>query len=331
MIIKSFELKKLDKSNINLILLYGENEGFKHSIIKDFFIKEFKGEIQRYEEDDVFTNYNEFISNLLNKSFFNDKKILILSRTSEKILKLVEEIITKDLSDVKIIINSKSLDKKSKLRSFFEKKDKCACIPFYEDDERTLNQMASSFFIKNKINISREMLNLIVDRCRGDRQNLNNELEKISSLISTKRNISTDDVIKLTNLAENYSISELIDNCLAKNTNKVNKILNENKFSGDECILILRTLLFKTKRLLELSKKNLDIKNVDKTISSFKPPIFWKDKQIVKNQIMNWRVNEVENLILSIKNKEIDVKKHASNSLYLVLDFILTTAAKTNS
>ena len=90
MIIKSFELKKLDKSNINLILLYGENEGFKHSIIKDFFIKEFKGEIQRYEEDDVFTNYNEFISNLLNKSFFNDKKILILSRTSEKILKLVE-------------------------------------------------------------------------------------------------------------------------------------------------------------------------------------------------------------------------------------------------
>tara|TARA_Y100001936_G_C15969421_1_gene610255 strand:- start:158 stop:1153 length:996 start_codon:yes stop_codon:yes gene_type:complete len=331
MIIKSFELKKLDKSNINLILLYGENEGFKHSIIKDFFIKEFKGEIQRYEEDDVFTNYNEFISNLLNKSFFNDKKILILSRTSEKILKLVEEIITKDLSDVKIIINSKSLDKKSKLRSFFEKKDKCACIPFYEDDERTLNQMASSFFIKNKINISREMLNLIVDRCRGDRQNLNNELEKISSLISTKRNISTDDVIKLTNLAENYSISELIDNCLAKNTNKVNKILNENKFSGDECILILRTLLFKTKRLLELSKKNLDIKNIDKTISSFKPPIFWKDKQIVKNQIMNWRVNEVENLILSIKNKEIDVKKHASNSLYLVLDFILTTAAKTNS
>ena len=191
--------------------------------------------------------------------------------------------------------------------------------------------MASSFFIKNKINISREMLNLIVDRCRGDRQNLNNELEKISSLISTKRNISTDDVIKLTNLAENYSISELIDNCLAKNTNKVNKILNENKFSGDECILILRTLLFKTKRLLELSKKNLDIKNIDKTISSFKPPIFWKDKQIVKNQIMNWRVNEVENLILSIKNKEIDVKKHASNSLYLVLDFILTTAAKTNS
>ena len=331
MIIKSFELRKLDKANINLILLYGENEGFKQSTIQDFFIKNFDGEIKKYEEDDIFANYNEFISSLLNKSFFNDKKLLILSRTSEKILKLIEEIIKKDLSDIKIVINSKSLDKRSKLRLFFEKKEKCACIPFYEDDERTLNQMASDFFAKNKINISREMLNLIVGRCRGDRQNLNNELEKISSLISTKKEITTDDVIKLTNLAENYSISELIDNCLAKNTNKVNKILNENKFSADECILILRTLLFKTKRLLELSKKNLDSKNIDQTILSFKPPIFWKEKKIVKDQIMNWKVNEVENLIINIKTTEINIKKHASNSLYLVLDFILTTAEKTNN
>ena len=331
MIIKSFELKKLDKTKINLILLYGENEGFKHSIIQDFFTKNFDGEVQKYEEDEVFKNYDEFLSNLLNKSFFCDKKLLVLSRTSEKILKFIEEIITKDLSDIKIVINSKSLDKKSKLRLFFEKEERCACIPFYEDDERTLSQMASSFFTKNKISISREMVNLIVDRCRGDRQNLDNELEKISSLLSTKRNITTDDVIKLTNLAENYSISELVDNCLAKNTNKVNRILNENKFSGDECILILRTLLFKTKRLLELSKKNLNSKNIDETISSFKPPIFWKEKQIVKNQIMSWKLNEVENLIVNIKNTEINVKKHASISLYLVLDFIVTTAIKANN
>ena len=70
-------------------------------------------------------------------------------------------------------------------------------------------------------------------------------------------------------------------------------------------------MLFKTKRLLELSKKNIDNKNIDLTISSFKPPIFWKDKQIVKNQIMNWKINEVENLIINIKNTEIIVKKHA--------------------
>ena len=53
-----------------------------------------------------------------------------------------------------------------------------------------------------------------------------------------------EDIIKITNLAENYSISELIDNCLAKNMNKVNRIINENKFSADECVLILRTLTF---------------------------------------------------------------------------------------
>ncbi len=330
MIIKNFELKKLENTNINLILLYGENEGFKHEIINNFFTKNFDGEIKKYEEEEVFLNYNEFVSNLLNKSFFNDKKLLILSRTSEKILRLIDELIIKDLKDIKIIINSKSLDKKSKLRSFFEKEKKCACIPFYDDDERTLGQIASNFFTKNKISISREILNLIVVRCRGDRQNLNNELEKISCLISSKKKITIEDIIKLTNLAENYSISELIDSCLAKNINKVNRILNENKFSADECILILRTLLFKTKRLLAISKKNIINKNVDETISSFKPPIFWKDKQVVKNQIMNWKIKDIENLMIEVQNTEINVKKHTTNSLYLVLDFILATTSSSN-
>ena len=330
MIIKNFELKKLNKIDYKLILLYGENEGFKQKIINDFFIKSFEGEIQKYEEEEVFINYNEFIANLLNKSFFSDKKLLIFSRTSEKILKFIEEIILKDIKDLTIIINSKTLEKKSKLRIFFEKDENCACIPFYEDDERTLYQISSNFFNEHKISISREMINLIIERCRGDRQNLFNEIEKISSLLLSKKKITTEDVIKLTNLAENYSISELADNCLAKNTNKVNKILNENNFSSDECILILRTLLFKTKRLLELSRKNIQNKNVEQTISSSRPPIFWKDKQIVKNQIMNWKVNEVENLIINIKNLEIDVKKHASSSLNLVLDFILNTSSANN-
>tara|TARA_B100001173_G_scaffold9187_1_gene8049 strand:- start:1435 stop:2427 length:993 start_codon:yes stop_codon:yes gene_type:complete len=330
MIIKNFELKKLNKIDYSLILLYGENEGFKQKIINDFFIKSFDGEIQNYEEDEIFINYNEFVTSLLNKSFFSDKKLLIFSRTSEKILKFIEEIVLKEIEDITIIINSKTLDKKSKLRSFFEKEDNCACIPFYEDDERTLHQISSNFFKEHKISISREMINLIIERCRGDRQNLFNEIEKISSLLLSKKKITTEDVIKLTNLAENYSISDLADNCLAKNTNKVNKILNENKFSSDECILILRTLLFKTKRLLELSRKNIHNKNIEQTISSSRPSIFWKDKQIVKNQIMNWKVSEVENLIINIKNLEIDVKKHASSSLNLVFDFILNTTSANN-
>ena len=330
MIIKNFELKKLDKIDCNFILLYGENEGFKQKIINDFFVKSFEGAIQKYEEEEIFINYNEFITNLLNKSFFSDKKLLIFSRTSEKILKFIEEIILKDIKDLTIIINSKTLEKKSKLRSFFEKEENCVCIPFYEDDERTLHQISSNFFSEHKISISREMINLIIERCRGDRQNLFNEIEKISALLLSKKKITTGDVIKLTNLAENYSISELADNCLAKNTNKVNKILNENRFSSDECILILRTLLFKTKRLLELSRKNVQKKNIEQTISSSRPPIFWKDKQVVKSQIMNWKVGEVENLIINIKNLEIDVKKHASSSLNLVFDFILNTSSANN-
>ena len=330
MIVKSNDLTKIKKEDYKIILLYGENNGLKEEVINKLINKS-SGELSKFDESEIVENYESFLIELLNKSLFVNSKIIIISRVTYKIISFIEEVLERNIDGIKIFLNAGNLDKKSKLRSFFEKEDECACIPFYEDDERTLSQMASSFFSKNKISISREMLNLIVDRCRGDRQNLENELEKISSLLSSKRNITTDDVIKLTNLAENYSVSELIDNCLAKNTNKVNRILNENKFSGDECILILRTLLFKTKRLLELSKKNLDSKNIDQTISSFKPPIFWKEKQIVKNQIMSWKVNEVENLIINIKNTEMNVKKHASISLYLVLDFIVTTAIKANN
>ena len=330
MIIKNYELQKLKLINSNIYLLYGTNEGLKEEVIKAYFTKDFDGKIQKYEEIEILNNYENFISNLLNKSFFDNKKMIIITRPTDKILNLINELIEKKILDVKIIINSNILEKKSKLRSFFEKEKSVVCIPFYDDDTKTLSTIANNFFRKKNVSISREMINLIVDRCRGDRQNLKIELQKISSLLITKKKINVEDIITLTNLAENYSISELVDNCLSKNINKTNKILNENNFSSEENIQILRTFLTRIKRLLTLGKDFQINNNIDLTISSYKPPIFWKDKEIVKNQILKWKVNEVENLLFKLKNIELSTKKYSANSLKIIYDFILGTA-QTNS
>ena len=199
MIIKTFELQKLSSIKLNIFLLYGDNEGFKNEIIKDYFVKNYKNLIERYEEIEILNNYENFLSGLMNKSFFENKKLIIVSRTSEKIIKLVEEILNKNIDDITVILNSNKLEKKSKLRAFFEKEKQVVCIPFYSDDFKTMNLIANSFFKKNKISISQETINLIIDRCSGDRQNLNNELDKISFFIKGKKKISSKEIIKLTN------------------------------------------------------------------------------------------------------------------------------------
>jgi len=326
MIIKNNELEKLKSTKNKLFLLYGENKGFKNQFIEENLVSNFNENIFKYDESEIINNYDKFISDILNKSFFENKKLFIISNVSEKILKLIEEFISLNITDISIIIKTGILDKKSKLRNFFEKDKNTVCIPFYSDENKSLNNIANNFFLKKKISVSQEAINFLVERCSGDRDNLQNELTKIDNYASEKGKISLDEICKLTNLAENYSVNELIDNCLAKNKKKMSFILNQNNFSNDDCILILRTMLNKSKRILKI-KKELNVNNsIDSVISSFKPPIFWKDKQIVKAQLMNWRSEDIENLIYKINNIEFLVKKNTINSLNIVSDFILVEA-----
>ena len=322
MIIKSFELAKIKSITKNLILIYGSNQGHKNQIIKDIFENLFKGEILRFDENEILNNYEEFVSNLMNKSLFEDDKLIIISRSSEKILKFVNEIIERKIDKIKIIINADNLEKKSKLRNLFEKETELICIPFYEDNEKNLSLIAENFFRKKNIKLSQEIINLLVSRSRGDRGNLINELNKIENLSITNKNIKLEDVIKLTNLSENYSVFELAENYLAKNKKQVIKILNENNFANEDCILIIRTILNRWKRLLKLKESQKQTDNIDIAISSFKPPIFWKDKVVVKKQIQSWSENEVRKIIYKINDLEILVKKNSNNSINFVSDFV---------
>ena len=326
MIIKSFELNKINLEKNNVFLLYGENEGYKNEIIKNYFCNKFSNNIYRYEEKEILNNQELFFNNIFSKSFFDGKKIIVILRTSDKIIDIIKSILEKKIEDVKIIINCDILDKKSKIRTFFEKNKYAICIPFYADNDQTLSSITNNFFKGKKISISQQIINLIVNRSKGDRQNLNNELNKIENYILNKNKIDISEILKLTNLAENYDVSELTDNCLAKNSNKIINILNENHYSIEDCIIIIRTLLIKTKRLLKIKIEIDNNKKIDNVISSYKPTIFWKDKEIVKKQIKCWSIQNIENLIYKINEIEFLIKTNSINSINILSDFIITQA-----
>ena len=325
MIIKSYEINKINFDQNKLVLLYGKNEGFKNEATNN--LTKNIDEVTKYEEKEILENINDFIESILSKSLFESEKIVIIKRVTDKILKIIDEIDSKNIEDIKIILNADNLEKKSKLRSLFEKDKKYICVPFYPDTEQTLARLTFNFLKKKNISISQSNINLIVNKCNGDRETLLNELNKIEYFSKNGKKITAENISKLTNLIENHSVLELIDNCLVKNKKKIVNILNENNFNNEDCILITRTFLNKAKKILKLSSEFQNNKNIDLTISSAKPPIFWKDKEITKQQIYKWTPENIKQLIYKLSEIELLIKKNINNSINLITDFILYQAS----
>ena len=329
MILKFYEINKINKQINQLILFYGKNNGLKNealiALIKD------ENNTQNYEEKEILDNENDFIENILSKSLFEKKKIIVIKRTTDKILKVIETLHLKNLEDTTIILNSDNLEKRSKLRSFFEKDKKLVCIPFYPDNDQTLSKLAYNFLNNKKISLSPSNVNLIISKCSGDREALINELQKIEYFSKNGKKINSETISKLINLNENHSITELIDNCLTQNKKKIISILNENNFSNEDCIIIIRSFIIKAKKLLVLSKTYETNKNIDLTISSAKPPIFWKEKEITKQQIQKWKPKNIKNLIYALSEIELKIKKNINNSINLITDFILLQSSSPTS
>ena len=331
MIIKSFELNKIKLENYKLFLFYGDNEGLKEETIKNLFEKNYLEKIHRYEEKEILDNVNGFFNNVLTKSFFDNEKLIIINRTTDKIRETVEDLIEKNPEDIKIILNSKNLEKKSTLRKVFEKEKTVICVPFYEDNNQTLNSIISLFFRNKKIPISQQLINILIERSRGDRKNLNNELQKIEAYSLNKKNLNLEEIIRLTNLAENYSASELVDHSLAKNTRKTVTILNENSFSDEDNIIIIRTLLAKLKRLIKIYELVDEKNSIEQAISASKPPVFWKDKPLVTQQIKSWNKDHLKNLIYKTNEIEFLIKKNSSLAKNILSDFIINNSRKANN
>jgi DNA polymerase-3 subunit delta len=329
MILKSFEINKINKKINQLILFYGKNNGLKNEALSALIKNE--SDIQNYEEKEILDNENNFIENILSKSLFEKEKFIVIKRTTDKILKVIETLHLKNLEDITIILNSDNLEKRSKLRSLFEKDKKLVCVPFYPDNDQTLSKLAYKFLSNKKISLSPSNINLIVNKCSGDREALTNELQKIEYFGKKGKKINSETISKLINLNENHSISELIDNCLAQNKKKIISILNENNFSNEDCIMIIRSFIIKAKKLLVLSKTFETNQNIDLTISSAKPPIFWKEKEITKQQIQKWKPKNIKNLIYALSETELKIKKNINNSINLITDFILLQSSSPTS
>jgi DNA polymerase-3 subunit delta len=324
MIVKSFEIKKIDLLKKKLILFYGQNEGLKDENISKLSAN--SQNILKYHEKEILDDTENFFNSLFSGSLFDEDKFIIVNQTTDKILKIVEILIEKEnqLDNVVILFNANALEKKSKLRSIFEKE--LICVPYYTDTNETLFSLTQNFLRKKGISISPQNINYLIDKCNGDRRNLNNELQKIEMFSINEKNIKFSELQKLINLSENKGISELIDNCLAKEKNKIINILNENIFTNEDCIVIIRAFLIKTKKILKLITNYQITKNLEETIKNAKPPIFWKDKKIVEKQIITWKLDSVRDLIIDINKLELNIKKNNTNSLNLLSNFILDTS-----
>ena len=322
MISKYYEINKF-KNKINFFLFYGENEGQKIDVIQSSFKEFTKENTFKYTEKDVIENKQLLFESIYSKSFFENEKLILISDVTDKISDLIEKIISDNVSDVIIILIAKRLDKKSKIRNFFEKEKIALIVPFYEDNLQTLITIAKKILSENKINLSQENLNFIIERSQGDRISLKNELQKIVLLSKDKTKIDLNDISKITNLNENYSASELVDNCLCKNRKKTLNILNENIPSTEDNILILRTFLNKLKRLRKLRINFNGSNNIDQTINSFKHSIFWKEKDLIKQQIKMWELNDIETFIVDLSNTERLIKKNPQISNQIINNMIL--------
>ena len=331
MIVKFFDLKKNLKKNINFYLLYGPNSGLIEETINTILKPNLSVNIFNYDENEILSNIDEFKEGIFSKSFFDEDKLIIISRATDKILHIVEEIIDKNIKDLKIIIKSGVLEKKSKLRKFFETNKNIITIPFYEDNYQSLASIAEKFLKEKKIGISTQNINFIAERAKGNRINLKNELEKIENYCLKKKSIEFSEIAKLTNLSENYDITELVNQCIAKNKKKTLHILSENNSVLEDNILILKTFLYKFKRLKKL-KKELETKNnIDVAISSFRPPIFWKEKDLIKQQLTVWSLSQIKFLIKEIGDLELLIKKNSELSSRIINNFIFENLELSNN
>mgnify|MGYP001296265994 FL=1 len=331
MIIKYFDLKKNLNENTSFFLLYGLNIGLIEETINNVFKPFLSKNIFNYEENEILANIDEFKENIFNKSFFENDKLIIISRASDKLIKIIQDLIDQKPKDLKIIIKSGVLEKRSKLRNMFEKNAETITVPFYEDDQKTLSIIANNFFKQKKIKINQENINYIVLKSMGNRISLKNELEKIAIYSQKKITISLDEIMKLTNSAENHNISELTDHCLAKNKKKTINILNDSLSSTEDNIMILKSFLFKLKRLKKIKQEMGINKNQEQVLNSYKPPIFWKDKEIIKQQLKTLTLAEIVYFIEEVNNLELLIKKNTHMSSQLVNNFIFERLKITNN
>ena len=336
MILKSYELQKNSSHFLkyNLFLLYGENDGLKKDIKESIEIKKKQDtniEILTLYENDIIDSEENFYNSIYSGSLFSNKKIIIINNGSDKILKQVKDITDKNPENIFLIIFAGILEKKSKLRNFFETNAKTLCVPCYLDSDKDLEIIARKELKKSNIILQKEAINLLIENSNGDRSNLKNEIKKVESLALNKKNLKINEIKSITNFSGEYKVQNLINECLCGNINQYKKILSELYSNTLNQIFLLRILSNKIQKLLNIKEIENNYNNLDDLLSASKPPIFWKEKPMVIKQITIWSLNDLKTTMHEINNIEILCKKNPQISKIIFFNFFSKICKKANN
>jgi len=337
MIIKSYEINNnFNFLKYNYFLLYGENFGLKKELIDNIKLglrqKEENIEKLILFENEILSNEDNFNDFVYSGSLFSKKKIITIFDATDKIFKKINEVFEKFPENIYLIIFSEILEKKSKIRNFFEKEKKTICIPCYLDSERDLESVAKMELKKNNITLPRESINLLIEKSNSDRNNLRNEIEKIKSYSLNKKNLDLDKIKLLINFAGEYKSDNLINECLCGNIQQYKKIISEMYINAVNQVLILRILSNKIHRLLKIKEQaSKSTNNIDVLINNCRPIIFWKEKPLIKKQLSIWNLNDLKIIIDDINNTELLCKKNPQISNSIFFNFFSEICKKANS
>jgi DNA polymerase III subunit delta len=308
MIFKSYLIEQNNNlNNKNILLFYGENVGLKNEFKNKIKLKNKNSEIVRFNQEEIIKEEEKFVNEIFNISLFDKKKIYFIESSSDKILEVFKNIEDK-LSDQKIYLFAELLDKKSKLRNYFEKSSNIGAVACYADNEISIKKIILDK-LKGFEGLSPQNINMIIENTSLDRVRLDNELDKIITYFTNKK-INTDSLELLLDIRVNDSFNLLKDEALCGNKIKTNKLLSNTVMDDDKNIFYLNIINQRMNKLIETSElvKNLSLENAVNTI---KPPIFWKDKPMFMMQAKKWNKNKIKNVLKKTYDLEIKIKSNS--------------------
>ena len=331
MILKSYILEKNFNyfENYKIFLFYGENQGLKKEFKEKLKIQNKNQEILNLFQDEIIKNKNILVNEVSNKSLFNEKKIIFIDQVNDKILDTIEEII-EYIQNEKIFLFSDILDKKSKLRSYFEKSKSCGVTPCYQDNEITIRKI-----IMEKLNgyqgLSSQVTNLIMQSTGLDRNKVNNEIDKIICCFEDKK-IDLKKIDLLLNVRTNDDFNLLKDEAINGNKINTNKLLADTVFEIENNIYYLNSINQRINKLNEIENMKKENSNIESLISDLKPPVFWKDKPMLIQQSKKWNKNKIQEALEKTYNTEIEIKSNSSiRKDLLIKNLIIELCSTANS
>ena len=320
MIYKSYLIEQnislLDK---NLFLFYGENLGLKNELKDKIKFQNKKAEIINLSQDDIINNIDNFFNEVLNISLFDEKKIYFINQVNDKILDIIK-IIEPKIDSQKFYLISESLDKRSKIRNYFEKSNNCGVVACYIDNEISFKKIIIER-LKNYKGVTTENINLISDKCNLNRDKLNNELDKIYTFFLEK-NIDRNKLEILLDNKINNDFSLLKDEAFNGNRIETNKLLSDTIINSEKNILYLNII---NQRLLKLNEifKLIGQTSLEKAIDMLKPPIFWKDKPAFLKQAKKWNMNKIKKILNKTYSLELEIKSNSVVNKNILLKKLL--------